>query len=148
VTPRVETASAADVLDLRTRVLRDDTPSDDPAFDGDDDPTTAHLVIRDGTGTIVATSTWLDRPFPDEPGAPAVQLRGMAVNGDARGQGLGAALVAAGIERARARGARVAWANARDTALRFYNANGFATVGDGFVTSDTRLPHHRVVRRL
>ncbi len=40
------------------------------------------------------------------------------------------------------------WANARDTALGFYAAHGFEVVGDGFVTTDTRLPHHRVVRPL
>ncbi len=146
--PVVEQVSASDVVELRMRVLRDGTPSDDAGFDGDNEATTAHLAIRDATGRVVATSTWLDRPFPDEPDVPAVQLRGMAVQAGLQGRGLGAVLVAAGVERARARGAQLAWANARDSALAFYNANGFATVGEGFVTHDTRLPHHRVVRRL
>ena len=45
-------------------------------------------------------------------------------------------------------GARLMWANARDTALGFYAAHGFEAVGDGFVTTDTCLPHHRVLRHL
>ena len=40
------------------------------------------------------------------------------------------------------------WANARDTALAFYEQAGFETVGDGFITPDTALPHHLVIRRL
>ena len=146
--PRVEEVDVADVLELRRRVLRDGTPSDEPGFEGDDDPTTAHLVVRDDDGVVVATSTWIDRPFPDQPDVTAVQLRGMAVRTDAQGRGLGGVLVAAGAERARARGARLMWANARDTALGFYVAHGFEVVGDGFVTTDTCLPHHRVLRHL
>ena len=45
-------------------------------------------------------------------------------------------------------GARYASANARDTALRFYQDHGFGVLGDGFVEPVTRLPHHLVVRRL
>jgi hypothetical protein len=37
------------------------------------------------------------------------------------------------------------WANARDSALGFYERAGFTVAGDGFVTDDTRLPHHAVV---
>ena len=147
-TPTVEEVDVTDVLELRRRVLRDGTPSDEPRFEGDDDPTTAHLVVRDDVGAVVATSTWIDRPFPHQPDVAAVQLRGMAVRTDAQGRGLGGVLVAAGAERARARGARLMWANARDTALGFYAAHGFEAVGDGFVTADTCLPHHRVVRHL
>ena len=146
--PKVEEVDVADVLELRRRVLRDGTPSDEPGFEGDDDPTTAHLVVRGDDGVVVATSTWIDRPFPDQPDVVAVQLRGMAVRTDAQGRGLGGLLVAAGAERARARGARLMWANARDTALGFYAAQGFEVVGEGFVTTDTRLPHHRVLRHL
>ena len=82
--PKVEKVDVADVLELRRRVLRDGTPSDEPGFEGDDDPTTAHLVVRGDDGVVVATSTWIDRPFPDQPDVVAVQLRGMAVRRGAR----------------------------------------------------------------
>jgi GNAT superfamily N-acetyltransferase len=72
----------------------------------------------------------------------------MAVDPVRRGHGSGALLLAAGLERAGARGADVVWANARDTALAFYERHGFRVVGDGFVDATTALPHHRIVRTL
>ena len=44
-----------------------------------DDAETRHLAVRDDTGTVIAASTWTPRLFPDDPGEPAMQLRGMAV---------------------------------------------------------------------
>ena len=134
------------VLPVRLRVLRAGTPSDDPRFEGDDDPTTLHLAaLLDGE--VVAVSTWLRRPWPFAPDRPAVQLRGMATDAPARGTGVGGLLLEAGVERAFASGAELVWANARDTALRFYRTHGFAVEGEGFLTLDTKLPHHRVIRR-
>ncbi|MET0325863.1 MAG: GNAT family N-acetyltransferase [Ilumatobacteraceae bacterium] len=142
--------------DLRRRVLRAGTPSDDVVFAGDDDPTTVHLGLADRAGTLVAVSTWAHRPFPTggtgAPGATAatagsdVQLRGMAVDPADQGRGVGAILLAAGLERAGAAGADAVWANARDTALDFYRRHGFRVIGDGFLDATTGLPHHRIRR--
>jgi GNAT superfamily N-acetyltransferase len=128
------------------RVLRAGTPSDDPRFEGDDDATTIHLAALID-GEVVAVSTWLRRPWPFAAELPAVQLRGMATDAAARGTGVGGLLLETGVERAFAAGADLVWANARDTALRFYRAHGFAVEGEGFRTADTALPHHRVIRR-
>jgi predicted GNAT family N-acyltransferase len=127
-------------------VLRDGTPSDDVTFDADHEATTRHLVVRDVDGAVVATSTWIERASPDHPDAPALQLRGMAVAPERRGQRLGARLIDAGVALAAERGCTIVWANARDSALEFYIAQGFAVIGDGFLTHDTRLPHHRIWR--
>ena len=144
---RVVDLSAADTHDIRRRVLRDGTPSDDVVFSGDDDPETLHLGLVDRRGTVVAVSSWVPRPFPDgATGGSEVQLRGMAVDPARRGRGTGAVLLAAGLDRATASGADVVWANARDTALAFYLRHGFAIVGDGFVDVTTGLPHHRIRR--
>ena len=137
-----------EIYDLRMDVLRRGTPSDDVDFPYDRDPETRHLAIRDESGAVIAASTWTPRPFPDHPDEPAVQLRGMAVSAEHRGQGLGAAMIEAGVADARARGAALVWANARDSALDFYIASGFVVVGDGFRTTDTDLPHHRIIRQL
>ena len=128
------------------RVLRAGTPSDDPTFDGDDDPDTLHLAAY-LDDRVAAVSTWLPRPWSLEPDAPAWQLRGMATEAFARGGGVGGALLEAGVERAQAAGAVIVWANARDTALAFYGRHGFVVAGDGFRTVDTDLPHHRIIRR-
>jgi GNAT superfamily N-acetyltransferase len=144
----VEDVPVDQVYELRMEVLRRGTPSNNVHFDQDSDPQTRHLAIRGDTGCVIAASTWSPSAFPDRPDEPAIQLRGMAVSADHRGRGLGAAMIAAGLDDARRRGAVLVWANARDSALDFYVANGFRVVGAGFRTRDTDLPHHRIIREL
>ena len=135
--------AAAETHPLRLAVLRADTPSKVLRFDGDDEPGTVHLGVRDGD-EIVAVSTWLPREFGGE---PAVQLRGMATAKHLQGRGLGAILIESGCQRA-AKVAPVVWARARDAALPFYLRHGFVVDGEGFVDETTGLPHHVIVRRL
>lgn len=141
-------ATTAEVLPLRMSVLRRGTPSRDPRYAEDDDDRTIHLVARRADGVIVATSSWLPRPFPPEPDSAGVQLRGMAVEESLRSRGVGASLLAAGIEWARDVGATNVWARARDTALSFYERNGMTTVGEAFTDDATGMSHHLVVLRL
>ena len=65
-----------------------------------------------------------------------------------RGEGRGAQLLEAGIQRCRSAGAALVWARARDTALPFYVRHGFAMVGVGYVDLTTGLPHHDVIREI
>ncbi len=122
---------------LRAAILRTGTPSRDVVWTGDERPDTTHLGAR-ADGRLVAISTWMPT------GDGEVQLRGMAVDAGQQGRGIGATLLAAGLERAAAGGATAVWANARDSALDFYVRHGFEVVGDGFVTRDTGLPHHKI----
>ena len=141
----VVAVDAADCLDLRRRVLRDGTPSGDPTFPEDDEPTTLHLGVLDDGGRLVGVATFLHRPCPGRPEMAAVQLRGMAVEPAQQGSGVGRILLTAALERLRAEGADVLWAKARDQSLGFYERLGLHVEGDGYVTSDTGLPHHTVV---
>lgn len=143
----IGTATTVEILPLRMKVLRDGTPSQDPRYPEDDLDITSHIVARNVDDRIVATSTWLTRPFPHEPGVSGVQLRGMAVDTSLQSNGIGAVVLAAGIERAFAAGAINVWARARDTALNFYERNGFAVVGDAFNDEATGMSHHLVVMR-
>ena len=138
--------TTGDTYDLRRRVLRTGTPSTDVSFKGDDDPGTTHLGLTDHRGAVVAISSWTAKPCPIAPTDNDVQLRGMAVDPDHSGRGLGAVLLAAGLERAFAAGAETVWANARDTALDFYRRHGFDVIDDGFLDPTTALPHHRIRR--
>ena len=147
LTPAIEVVTTADILSLRMAVLRDGTPSQDPRYPEDDLPDSLHLALR-LDGELVGTSTWLARPWPHEPAVPATQLRGMAIAAHLQSHGLGAVLLRAGVERAHARGDHYIWARARDTALRFYERNGFAIVGDAFTDEATGMSHHFVVTRL
>lgn len=132
--------------DLRRRVLRVGTPSDVVVFAQDAHPSTFHLGVRSAPdGELVAVSTYTAAPTELRPGAVAWQLRGMAVLADRQGSGIGRLMLASAIERLRSAGAEVLWANARDSAVTFYERLGMAMVGPGFVTSDTELPHHQVV---
>ena len=142
----VVTLVTTETHELRRRVLRNDDPAANVVFDGDDDPTTVHLGVRDDTGRPVAVSTWRPKPGPVDPSPTDRQLRGMAVDDGRRGTGIGTILLAAGVDRAFADGAAAVWANARDTALAFYLRHGFEVIGDGFVQAETGLPHHRVRR--
>lgn len=135
--------AAAETHPLRLAVLRADTPTKVVTFDGDDEPGTLHLGVRDGDA-IVAVSTWLPSTFGD---GRAVQLRGMATAEHLQGSGLGSILIESGCRRA-AKIAPIVWARARDTALPFYLRHGFVVEGVGFVDETTGLPHHVIVRRL
>lgn len=144
----IGTAPTVDILPLRMAVLRDGTPSRDPRYVEDDHDTTVHLVARNREGLIVATSTWLPRPFPPDARESGVQLRGMAVAMALQSRGVGALLLSAGVERARGLGAHNVWARARDSALAFYERNGMTVVGDAFIDDATGMSHHLVVLRL
>ncbi len=142
--PVVVELSADETHPLRLAVLRHDTPTKDVSFAEDHDPGALHLGLR-VAGELVATSTWIPRPYNDQ---PAMQLRGMATAHHLQGTGLGGQLLNAGCERAAAAGARLVWARARDAALDFYLRHGFVVEGEGFVDATTKLPHHLVVRHL
>ncbi len=135
----------AETHPLRAAVLRNDTPNRELALDGDDEPSTLHLGVRDRDGRLVAVSTWLRRSPPGRDGA-GVQLRAMATAPEVRGHGAGDVLLDAGITRARAEAPdAVVWARARDSALGFYVRHGFEVVEPGFVDETTALPHHVIL---
>ncbi|MEY4032175.1 MAG: hypothetical protein RL573_1087 [Actinomycetota bacterium] len=135
----------ADILDLRVRVLRKGTPFTHANYPEDAYPDVVNFCIVRG-GQPVATSTWFTKECPEVPGVPAVQLKGMAVDDELQGDGLGALLIDRGLQHARSLGAEVVWARARDSALYFYERRGFEVRGDGFMDEPTGMPHHIVLR--
>lgn len=137
---RVAEVGAADTHDLRRRVLRGGDPYAHVAFPEDDLDGAFHLAALDDAGAVIAVGTFSPAPYD---GRPAYRLRGMAVEPARQGNGAGWVVLAAGIERCRAAGAEVLWANARDTAIGFYEKAGMAVVGDGF--ESVGIPHHLVV---
>lgn len=144
---RVVELTAAQTHPIRLAVLRATTVTKEVAFAEDSWPGAVHLGVCDGE-LLVATSSWIPRPFAGSPAEPAVQLRGMATLDGCQRRGAGALLIDAGCARAHESGAALVWANARDAALDFYVRHRFDVHGDGFVDATTELPHHVVVRRL
>jgi GNAT superfamily N-acetyltransferase len=141
---KVTEVSAAETHGLRRRVLRAEAPEASVVFDGDDDAGALHLAAAavDG-GDLVGVASFFPSPYPGEPGA--YQLRGMAVVPEVQGTGIGARLLAEGVARVRARGVPLLWANGRDSAVGFYERQGWKVVGDGFVYGPMKLPHHVVL---
>ena len=147
MTYTVTSVALTDVMQLRVAVLREGTPATDCNYPEDSYPDVVHFGIVH-EGTAIATSSWFMKECPEKPGITAMQLKGMAVAGHLQGAGLGALLVEAGIALAIERGAAIAWARARDSALGFYERLGFVSTGDGFMDGPTAMPHHIVVRTL
>jgi GNAT superfamily N-acetyltransferase len=126
--------TAAATHTLRRAVLRNGDPDADVVFDGDDAEGSVHLgVVSDGW--LVAVASWIAHDDG------SVQLRGMATDPSMQGRGIGTELVTSGTDRF---AGRAVWADARDSAIAFYEQLGWVVEGDGFVTPATGLPHHRI----
>ena len=144
MTYTVTSVELTDIMQLRVAVLRQGTPATDCNYPEDNYPDVVHFgIIHEGNA--VATSSWFMKECPEKPGVIAMQLKGMAVADELQGAGLGALLIDAGSALANERGARIAWARARDSAIGFYERLGFVSTGEGFVDGPTAMPHHIVV---
>jgi len=144
VTYTVTSVELTDIMQLRVAVLRQGTPATDCNYPEDNYPDVVHFgIIHEGNA--VATSSWFMKECPEKPGVIAMQLKGMAVADELQGAGLGALLIDTGMALAKERGARIAWARARDSAIGFYERLGFVSTGEGFVDGPTAMPHHIVV---
>ena len=134
-------------MQLRVAVLRKGTPATDCNYPEDIYPDVVHFgIIHEGTA--IATSSWFMKECPEKPGVTAMQLKGMAIAENLQGAGIGALLIDAGVALAKERGATIAWARARDSAMGFYERLGFTSTGEGFIDGPTAMPHHIVVRSL
>ena len=148
----VEEVPAEATHDLRWRVLRNRRPGAPVVFPEDARAGCFHLAVREGAagdgGPPLAVASFSPEPTPYRPGAVAVHLRGMAVDGPSQHHGLGRLLINHAVDRLRAAGVAVLWCNARDSAAGFYERMGFAVFGDGFVLVESGLSHHVMVRDL
>ena len=135
--------TAAETLPLRLSVLRPGRPVESAHFAGDDSSGTRHFgAFREGRLLGIASLYAVE--MPEHRGVPSFQLRGMATVPEARGAGLGRALVRACVQFARENGARLLWCNARTSASEFYKKLGFQIVGSEFDIPDVG-PHFRMI---
>ena len=142
----VRAVSASEVRPLRHAVLRTGRPLSAGNFSGDDEPTTRHFgAYQDGA--LLGVASVYRAELPEQPGVPAIQLRGMAVAPDLRGSGIGQQLIQACVDFTRDNGVGLLWCNARLTALEFYRKLGFEIIGGEFEIPDVG-PHFRMAMRL
>lgn len=142
----VRPVPAPEVRPLRQAVLRPGQPPDASLYPGDDNPLTVHLgAYLDGR--LVGIASVYAELRPGAPARePAWRLRGMASAADARGQGVGRALLEASVDHVAASGGGELWCNARTPAAGFYAAAGFDVVSEPFDIPG--IGPHVVMRRL
>ncbi|MEM1208099.1 MAG: GNAT family N-acetyltransferase [Planctomycetota bacterium] len=120
------------ILPLRHRILRPGLPPDTARFSGDADPDTLHLAAYDAEppdAHVVGCVSIYAAPDPTPGSDRRHQLRGMAVDDNQRGRGIGAALL---DDVHRRYSPRTLWCNARTPAERFYLNHGWQTVSEVF----------------
>lgn len=143
----VRELSAEAILPLRTRVLR---PHFEPGLQAhfleDDLPITRHYAVLDRPcpeeeERILAVATFFKHDSPVFEGEPAIKLRGMAVDPQMQGHGLGTMLLEAAMPRLALAFPEcpTIWCNARLSAVPFYRRAGFKTWGDEFMIPDIGL---------
>jgi predicted N-acetyltransferase YhbS len=126
-------------------VLRPHLPREAALYPEDAGPDVFHLAER-RDGHIVSCVTFFPEPA-EGVAEPAWRLRGMATAPELRGQGLGGALLEAGVAEVLRRGGRAVWCNGRTMAVPFYRRHGFTPRGEEFEVPPIG-PHYRLVREL
>lgn len=137
--------TAEEARKLRRAVLRPTQPPETIIYPLDDAPGTLHVGAFLGN-ELVGITTVSHEPPPGEQNLAAWRMRGVAVIENARGKGIGRMMAKACLDHVIQNGGKLVWVNGRTTALKFYNALGFQTRGQEFVT-DTG-PHYLVWRSL
>ena len=149
VTLLVRRARADEIFPLRHAVLRPGRPVIASVYAEDDGA--VHISAWDDD-MLVGCATVFPDPWQGselEPAEPAAwRLRGMAVDPSRHRSGVGRQVLAGVIEAAADADAPLVWANARTSALPFYEANGWTVAGEEYITADTGLPHKPIVLRL
>ncbi len=98
-----------------------------------------HIVAILGDKVVGSVSLYMQSPT-------VLRIKQMAVDPAQQGRGIGAALIQAAEARGRQLGAQEVLLHARDTALSFYDKQGYATQGDAF--TEQGIPHRIMVKRM
>ncbi|MDF2441751.1 MAG: hypothetical protein JWN98_2735 [Abditibacteriota bacterium] len=153
----VQRLTAAQTRALRGSVLRPNRPFAETHFSGDDDATTIHAgaVARDEAGAehVIGVASFYHEALPMHiqcaelatlATSPVWRLRGMAVEPERQGQGIGRAILEFGIAHIADEGGGLLWCNARSGAVGFYRIASFVTCGKEFEIPDVG-PHFVMV---
>jgi GNAT superfamily N-acetyltransferase len=118
-----------ETLALKQRVLRPHQTIDELARECADLEDLACFAAVEG-GRVIGTATVHRETAPWAPDEAAWRLRSMATDEARRGEGIGAAALAAVVNHVRSRGGGLFWCNARTPAVAFYERAGFRTRGE------------------
>ncbi len=131
----VEEVEVHVVRPLRHSGLRPGQPEESVHYKSDELDSARHFVVRDdaheviGVGSMHSENRVAGHPPHRTPG---LRVRGMAVEPEWRGKGIGSAILTQMVEIAKADGVAEVWANARVDALGIYARAGFKELSSEF----------------
>lgn len=137
----VKTIEAQDTFQIRQKMLRSGT-SLPVEMSGDEEQHTLHLGVYD-QGVLCGIASFMRTEASSD--GERYQLRGMAVDADFHGRGLGRVLMEDAERRLKARGAVQIWCNAREAAKGFYLGLGYRVEGAPFEVD--QIGSHFVMRK-
>lgn len=130
--------------ELRRSVLRPHLDPGDP-LPGDDRTDVVHFGATGADGQVLSACLIFPEPCPwRRTDGPGWQLRSMATEPAARGQGLAAQVLAAVIDYIAGHEGGVVWCNAREPAVPLYERGGLVVHGEPFV--EHGVPHLHMSR--
>lgn len=125
--PQVRFISAAQALDLRTRILRPGQPVENCIYSGDNDEQTFHLGVVTPAG-IVSNGTFIKEKHKYFIEAEnSYRLRGMATETAFQNRGFGKLIIKSALLELHKRNCDLLWFNARVSAEGFYQKMGFSS---------------------
>ena len=129
--------------DLRMRMLRPDQTVEASQYPGDDAADSAHFGAF-ADDRLLGVATLHREPLDAE---PAWRLRGMAVEHDAHGLGVGRRLLEAVNQHVSASGSALLWCHARSPAVGFYERCGWRVISDEYEIPGVG-PHRKMTREV
>lgn len=129
--------TSSDTHLLRQKILRPNQPLSEMEFPHDNDKETFHLGLYIDNKLSGIASVYKEN-MPDNTESTvnteknSYRLRGMAIDDNLQGNGLGKLLLYKIILDLREKHGNLLWCNARTHAAGFYEASGFEIVGDAF----------------
>ena len=138
--------SPIDTYTLRHKLLRPHGTIEECCFEGDDDDQTFHLgaFIE---GRLVSVSSFYFERHPDIDAVYQFRLRGMATHPDYQMKGFSSSLLKTGFPIIKQNLCSIAWCNARESAVGFYEKVGFKIQGKKFDIPNIGL-HYLMVKNL
>ena len=129
-TIEIKLVDPLDIRALRLKVLWPHKESiENCSLPTDFEPGTFHVgALKDGR--LVGTSSFLVDINPKFEEKNQYRLRAMATDPDVQGTGMGAAIIARGLDELKKRGVKLLWCDARLKACGFYEKLNFNVLGD------------------
>lgn len=129
--PELKQVSVEEILTLRHQVLRPGKPLSTARFEGDEQETTYHFAVI-LESKIQGCVSFMLKFNPKLVQKPSYQLRGMAIDANCRGQGIGRQLLEYAENQLKLNLVQLIWCNVRISSVEFYIKNAYLQIGEQF----------------